>query len=116
MPQWINFHYAIPNTYSPRYLVLLEVRAHSPAFVIGQSVPVLLEEGVDSGDSPVPRVLQVLQSEAPVLSIGLLPLQPVLRPHPLAVNELALPWLYVAAVDRPVIVVMTNEQPVIVVI
>lgn len=42
------------------HLVLLEVSAHAPALVICQSVPVLLEQGVDPGHSPVPGVLQVL--------------------------------------------------------
>lgn len=46
-------------------LVLLEIRPDSPALVVGQSVPVLLEEGVDAWDASVPRVLQVLQGQAP---------------------------------------------------
>ena len=43
------------------YLELLEVCAHAPALVIGQGVAVLLEQGVDTGDATVPRVLQILQ-------------------------------------------------------
>ena len=54
---------------------------------------VFLEEGVDPRDPPVPRVLQVLQREPSVLSCGLLPLQSILSPHSLAVDELTLPWL-----------------------
>lgn len=46
------------------YLILLEVCSDSPAFVIGQSVSVLLEKCVDSGDPSVPRVFQVLQGES----------------------------------------------------
>ncbi len=42
------------------HLELLEVGAHSPPLVIGQSVPVLLEQSVDAGDAPVPAVLQIL--------------------------------------------------------
>ncbi len=38
------------------YLVLLEVRSHSPAFVVSQGVSVFLEQGVDPGDSPIPAV------------------------------------------------------------
>lgn len=56
-------------------------------------MPVLLEQGVDPWDAAVPRVLQVLQRQTPVLGIGLLTLQPVLRPHSLAVDELTLPRL-----------------------
>ena len=44
------------------HLVLLEVSAHPPPLVIGQGVPVLLEQGVDPGHSSVPRVFQILHS------------------------------------------------------
>lgn len=47
------------------YLILFEICPDSPAFVIGQSVPVLLEKRVDAGDSSVPGVLQILQSQSP---------------------------------------------------
>ncbi len=58
---------------------------------------VLLEQSVDARDAAVPGVLQVLQRQPAVLGIGLLPLQTVLRPHTLAVNELTFPWLDVPA-------------------
>mmetsp|Transcript_8069 Transcript_8069/g.26443 ORF Transcript_8069/g.26443 Transcript_8069/m.26443 type:complete len:279 (-) Transcript_8069:3543-4379(-) len=77
-------------------LVLLEVRAHAPALVVGQRVPVLLEERVYPRDAAVPRVLQVLQRQPAVLRVGLLALQGVLRPDALRVDELALPRLHVA--------------------
>ena len=43
------------------HLVLLEVSAHAPPLVIGQGVPVLLEQRVDPGNSSVPGIFQVLQ-------------------------------------------------------
>jgi len=79
-----------------QHLVRLELRPHPPPLVVGQGVPVLLEEGVDAGDAAVPGVFQVLQGEPPVLRGGLLPLQRVLRPHSLRVDELGLPRLHVA--------------------
>ncbi len=50
---------------SSSYLVLFEICPDSPAFVIGQCVSVLLEKCVDTGDSSVPRVLQILQCQTP---------------------------------------------------
>ena len=38
----------------PLYLKLFEVCSHSPTFVIGKSVSILLEQGVNAGNSPVP--------------------------------------------------------------
>mmetsp|Transcript_35305 Transcript_35305/g.88749 ORF Transcript_35305/g.88749 Transcript_35305/m.88749 type:complete len:781 (-) Transcript_35305:276-2618(-) len=72
-------------------LVLLEVGADAPPFVVRQRVPVLLEQRVDARDAAVPRVLQILQRETAVLRVGLLALQRVLLPHALRVNELHLP-------------------------
>lgn len=46
-----------------QHLILLELRSNAPAFVIGQSVPILLKKGVDSWNTPVPAVLQVFQSQ-----------------------------------------------------
>ena len=46
-----------------QHLVLLEVRAHPPALVVRQRVPILLEQRVDSGDTAVPRVLQIFESQ-----------------------------------------------------
>ena len=80
----------------PRRLVLPELLAHAPAAVVRQRVAVLLEERVDAGDAAVPRVLQVLQRQPPVLAARLLLLQRVLGPYALRVDELGLPGLYVA--------------------
>ena len=59
-------------------------------------MPVFLKQRVDAGDAPVPGVLEVLQRQAAVLGVGLLPLQRVLGPHSLTVDELALPRLHVS--------------------
>ena len=45
------------------HLVLFEVGPDSPAFVISQSVSVLLEQGVDARYTSVPAVLKVLQGQ-----------------------------------------------------
>ena len=80
----------------PTHLVLLEVGTDPPAFVVGEGMSVLLEEGIDAGDATVPRVLQVFQCQAAVLRIGLLTLESVFCPHTLAVNKLTLPRLDIA--------------------
>ena len=84
-----------PERVLSRDLELLEVRSYPPALVIGQCVPILLEQSVDPGDTPVPAVLQVFQSKAPVLRHCLLSLERILRPNPLGVCELAQPGLNV---------------------
>lgn len=95
--QCVMLHVYISEQRCVHHLVLFEVSAHSPALVIGKSVPVFLKESVDTRDPTVPGVLQVLQSQPTVLCVGFLSLQPVLGPHTLAVNELTLPRLDVAA-------------------
>ena len=47
------------------HLVLLEVCTHAPTLVVGERVPVLLEERVDARDASIPRVLQVFKSQTP---------------------------------------------------
>lgn len=78
------------------HLVLLKVSAHPPALVISQCVPVLLEQCIYTRNTTIPRVLQILKRQSSVLGCSLLPLQPILCPHSLAVNELTLPWLNIA--------------------
>ena len=46
-----------------QHLVLLEVRAYTPPLVIGQGVTILLEQGIDPGDTSIPRVLQILHEK-----------------------------------------------------
>lgn len=48
------------------YLESFEFCSHPPSLVIGQGVSVLLEQGVDSGDTSVPAVLQILQGQPPI--------------------------------------------------
>ena len=43
------------------HLVLFEVSPHSPSLVIGQCMPILLEECINTRDTPVPGILQILQ-------------------------------------------------------
>lgn len=47
------------------YLEGFEFCSHPPSLVVGQGVSVLLEQGVDSGDSSVPAVLQIFQGQPP---------------------------------------------------
>ena len=74
-------------------LVLLEVLPDAPALIICQGEPVLLKEGVNPGDSPIPGILQVIQCESSVLCLGLFSLEGILGPHPLGVDVLTLPGL-----------------------
>ena len=43
--------------------MLFEVCAHPPPLVVGEGVAVLLKEGVDAGNAPVPTVLKVFQGQ-----------------------------------------------------
>lgn len=79
------------------HLVLLEFGAHAPALVVRERVPVLLEQRVDARDAAIPTVLEVLERQPPVLRVRLLPLERVLGPHALRVDELALPRQHVPA-------------------
>mmetsp|Transcript_46858 Transcript_46858/g.74595 ORF Transcript_46858/g.74595 Transcript_46858/m.74595 type:complete len:205 (+) Transcript_46858:2684-3298(+) len=95
-------------------VVLLEVLADAPALVESQGVSILLEERVDSGDAAIPCILQILQSQAPVLRRGLLPLQRVLRPDALGVHELGLPGLDVSVeVGNQLILLMAQSTAVV---
>ena len=75
---------------------LLKVRTNTPSLVISKRVTILLEEGVDTGDPPIPCILEVLQSQASILGHCLLSLHGVVSPNALTINELALPGLDVA--------------------
>lgn len=48
-----------------QYLVLFELGSDSPSLVIGQGMSVLLEEGIDPGNTSIPRVFQVLKGQTP---------------------------------------------------
>lgn len=49
-------------------LILLEVCSDSPALVIGQCVPVFLEQGVDTRNTSVPGILQILKGQTSVVT------------------------------------------------
>ena len=57
---------------------------------------ILLEERVDTRDTTVPAILEILESETAVLRVRLLSLHRVLRPDTGRVHELSLPRLQVA--------------------
>jgi hypothetical protein len=77
-------------------LILLPVRPYSPSFVVSQGMSIFLEESVDSGNSPIPTVFEVLKSETPVLCVCLFSLHGIFRPDACRIEELGLPWLQVS--------------------
>ena len=77
-PEWILF----------KDLILFEILSDSPALVICECESVLLEESIDSGDTSVPGVLEVIKCKSAVLSCCLLSLQCILGPDSLRVQEL----------------------------
>mmetsp|Transcript_6268 Transcript_6268/g.11473 ORF Transcript_6268/g.11473 Transcript_6268/m.11473 type:complete len:253 (+) Transcript_6268:2354-3112(+) len=95
-------------------VVLLEVLAYTPALVEREGVPVLLEERIDTRDTTIPSILQVLQGEASVLRRGLLPLQGVLGPDALRVNELSLPCLHIPVKVRDQLVLLVAQSTAVV--
>jgi hypothetical protein len=90
-------------------LVLLEVLSYTPALVIGKSKSVLLEEGVDSWDTSVPGVLQIVEGESTILCCGFLTLECVLSPDTLRVEELRLPGLDVAVKVRDKLILLVTH-------
>lgn len=64
-------------------LILLEVLPDSPSLVVSQSKAILLEKGIDSRDSSVPRVIKVFESQPSILGLSFLSFQCVFRPHSL---------------------------------
>ncbi len=80
-----------PKGIAPQQVVLLKLDADAPALVVGQRLAVLLEERIDARHSAIPAILQVLQSEAPILHDGLLALHRILGPDALRVEKLTLP-------------------------
>mmetsp|Transcript_29770 Transcript_29770/g.62393 ORF Transcript_29770/g.62393 Transcript_29770/m.62393 type:complete len:346 (-) Transcript_29770:4155-5192(-) len=85
-----------PERIGPEHLILLPVRAEAPALVVGERVPVLLEERVDPRDAAVPRILQILKRQTAILCVCLLAFQRVLSPNTLRIQELRLPRLQVS--------------------
>jgi len=74
-------------------LVSLELGSHSPALVVGQGVSVFLEEGVDSGNTSIPGIFQILKGQSPILSCSFLTFQSVLGPDSLRIDEFGFPRL-----------------------
>lgn len=67
----------------------------SPSLVVRESMTILLEQRVDTRDTAIPRVFEILERETSVLSVRLLALQSVLGPDSSRIEELCLPRLYV---------------------
>jgi hypothetical protein len=80
-PEWILF----------KHLILFEILSDPPPLVICECESVLLEESIDSGDTSVPRVFQVIQGKSTVLSCSFLSLECILCPHTLRIQEFRLP-------------------------
>jgi len=74
-------------------LIHLILGPDPPSLVIGQSVPILLEESVDTRNPSVPAIVKILEGQSSVLCIGLLSLQSILSPHSLRINEFCFPRL-----------------------
>mmetsp|Transcript_4453 Transcript_4453/g.3945 ORF Transcript_4453/g.3945 Transcript_4453/m.3945 type:complete len:530 (-) Transcript_4453:1161-2750(-) len=92
-------------------LVLLPVGADTPAFVVCQCVPILLEERIDTRDATIPRILEIFECETPVLRVGLLALERILGPHTLGVEKLTLPRLNVAVeIGNHLVLVMAQTR------
>lgn len=57
---------------------------------------VLLEQCIDTRNTAVPAVLEILQGQAAVLSIGFLPLHGILRPNTGGIKEFSFPRLQIS--------------------
>jgi hypothetical protein len=69
-------------------LILLELLPHSPSLIICQGKSVLLEKSVDTRNTMVPTLLQIIKSQPPVLCLCLLSLDGILGPDSLTIDEL----------------------------
>ena len=90
-------------------LVLLEVLSNPPALIISKRQPILLEKSINSWNASVPRVLKVLQRQPPVLLLSLLPLESILSPDSLTIDELALPRLDVPVQVRNQLILLMGH-------
>src|SRR4051812_20331528 len=57
--------------------------------------PDLCEECIDTRQTTIPCILQILQCQSSILCIRFLSLQCIFSPHTLGISELTLPWLNV---------------------
>jgi hypothetical protein len=72
-------------------LILLKVLSNSPTLIIGKGESIFLEQGINTRNTSVPRVLKVIKSKPSILGSSLLPLESILSPYSLRVKELGLP-------------------------
>jgi hypothetical protein len=77
-----------------------EILSDSPAFVISQSKSVLLEKGIYSGNTMVPRLLQIIKCQPSILRLRFLSFQRIFRPNSLRINKLALPGLNIPKITK----------------
>jgi len=48
-------------------LILLKLLPDPPPLIIGKRKPILLKERIDPGNTMIPRLLQIIQRQSPVL-------------------------------------------------
>jgi hypothetical protein len=80
-----------PEGVALHVLVDLELGPGTETLVETESTAILLEESVDTRQTTVPAVLEVLQSQAAVLLLSFLTFLGVFNPNTLGVTELRLP-------------------------
>src|SRR5690242_7747413 len=85
-----------PEGVALHVLVDLEFSPGAEALVEAKCAAVLLEKGVNTRQTTVPAVFQVLKCQSAVLLLSFLTLLRVLHPDALRVAELRLPWNDVA--------------------
>lgn len=90
-------------------LELLEVLTHPPSLIVSECQTILLEQGVDSRNTVIPTILQVIKCETSILSLCFGTFQCILGPNPLGVLELTLPGVDVAVqIGYQLILLMTH--------
>jgi hypothetical protein len=77
-------------------LILLKILPNPPPLIIRQRQPILLKQRINPRYPMIPTLFQIIQRQPPILTLRLLALHSILRPHPLTINKLRLPGLDVA--------------------
>ena len=72
-----------PERVALHVLVDLELHAGPEPLVEAKRTPIFLEQGVDSGQTAIPAVFQILERETTVLLVGFEALLRVFRPYAL---------------------------------
>ena len=80
-----------PESVQFTQLVLFEVHSDSPTFVVDQSMPIFLEQCVDSWNTSIPTVFEIFEGDSSVLYLCFLSFQTVFSPNSVGVDELGLP-------------------------